>query len=105
VAGLSTRNYRRAVESVLEGYRIEKSSVSRQGNQLRVLCERRLEDLKLVVLMIDGIHLGGQVRVVALGDRGHCQFITGKVTIVARSLGNGFGGRCDSHRTWDLHGE
>jgi len=48
VAGLSTRNYLRAVESVLEGYGIEKSSVSRQFvaascNQLRVLCERRLE--------------------------------------------------------------
>ena len=72
VAGLSTRNYRRAVESVVEGYGIEKSSVSRQfveasGNQLRALCERRLEDLNLVVLMIDGIHLGGQVLVVALG--------------------------------------
>jgi hypothetical protein len=41
VAGLSMRNYRRAVESVLEGYGIEKSSVSRQFvaagcNQLRV---------------------------------------------------------------------
>jgi putative transposase len=72
VAGLSTRNYRRAVESVVEGYGIEKSSVSRQfveasSNQLRVLCERRLEDLNLVVLMIDGIHFGGQVLVVALG--------------------------------------
>src|SRR5258708_36930205 len=72
VAGLSTRNYRRAVESVLEGYGIEKSSVSGQfvaasSNQLRVLCERRLEDLNLVVLMIDGIHFGGQVLVVALG--------------------------------------
>ena len=72
VAGLSTRNYRRAMESVLEGYGIEKSSVSRQFvaascNQLRVLCERRLEDLNLVVLMIDGIHFGGQVLVVALG--------------------------------------
>jgi transposase-like protein len=72
VAGLSTRNYRRAVESVLEGYGIEKSSVSRQfvaasGNELRALCERRLEDLNLVVLMIDGIHFGGQVLVVALG--------------------------------------
>src|SRR5215475_11138222 len=48
---------------------IEKSSVSRQfvaasSNQLRVLCERRLEDLNLVVLMIDGIHFGGQVLVV-----------------------------------------
>src|SRR6202521_5543386 len=58
VAGLSTRNYRRAVESVLEGYGIEKSSVSRQfvaasSNQLRVLCERRSEDLNLVVLMIE----------------------------------------------------
>ncbi len=30
VAGHSTRNYRRAVESVVEGYGIEKSSVSRQ---------------------------------------------------------------------------
>src|SRR5580658_6256745 len=44
VAGLSTRNYRRAVESVVEGYGIAKSSVSRQfvaasSNQLRVLCE------------------------------------------------------------------
>ena len=70
VAGLSTRNYWRAVE-VLEGG-IEKSTVSRQFvaascNQLRVLCERRLEDLNLVVLMIDGIHFGGQVLVVALG--------------------------------------
>jgi putative transposase len=51
VAGLSTRNYRRAVESVVESYGIEKSSVSRQvveasSNQLRALCERRLEDLK-----------------------------------------------------------
>ena len=72
VAGLSTRNYRRAVERVVEGYGIEKSSVSRQfvaasSNQLRSLCERRLEDLHLVVLMIDGIHFGGQVLVVALG--------------------------------------
>jgi putative transposase len=72
VAGLSTRNYGRAVDSVLEGYGIAKSSVSRQfvaasSNQLRVLCERRLEDLNLVVIMIDGIHFGGQVLVVALG--------------------------------------
>ena len=52
VAGLSTRNYRRAVESVVQGYGIEKSSVSRQfveasSNQLRALCERRLEDARI----------------------------------------------------------
>src|SRR5260370_13367821 len=72
VAGLSTRNYRRAVESVLEGYGIEKSSVSRQfvaasSNQLRVLCERRLEDLNLVGLIIHGIHFGGQRLCAGLG--------------------------------------
>ena len=41
--------------------------VAASSNQLRVLCERRLEDLNLVVLMIDGIHSGGQVLVVGLG--------------------------------------
>jgi len=72
VAGLSTRNYRRAVESVLEGYGIEKSSVSRQfvaasGNQLRVLCERRLEDLNLVVLVVAlGIAEGGEKHVLGV---------------------------------------
>ena len=48
------------VESVLEGG-IEKSGVSRQffaasSNPRGGLRERRLEDLHLVVLMIDGIH-------------------------------------------------
>ncbi len=47
VAGLTTRNYRRAVQSVVDGYGIEKSSVS--------------------PILIDGIHLGKQVLVVALG--------------------------------------
>src|SRR2546425_10705254 len=36
-------------------------------NQVRVLWEGRLEGLNLAVLMIDGIHFGGQVLVVALG--------------------------------------
>src|SRR5262249_55185045 len=63
VAGLSTRNYRRAVESVVEGYGIEKSSVSRQfveasSNQLRALCERRLVAL--------GIAEGGEKHVLGV---------------------------------------
>src|ERR1700741_5471713 len=57
VAGVSTRNYGRAVDSILEGDGIAKSSVSRQfvaasSNQLRVLCERCVEQLTLVVIMI-----------------------------------------------------
>jgi putative transposase len=72
LAGLTTRNYRRAVESVLDGYGIEKSSVSREfvqasAAQLKELCERRLDALELVALLIDGKEVGGQTVVVALG--------------------------------------
>ena len=72
VAGLSTRNYRRAVQSVVEGYGIEKSSVSREfvqasAAQLEQLCEKKLDGLDLVAILIDGIHVGKQVLVVALG--------------------------------------
>ena len=72
VAGLTSRNYHRAVQSVLEGYGIEKSSVSRQfvaasAAELKKLCEKKLDDLDLVAILIDGIHLGQQVLVVALG--------------------------------------
>jgi transposase-like protein len=72
VCGLSTRKYRRAVESVLSGYGIRKSSVSRHfvratAEQLRALCERRLEDLNLVALLIDGIEFAGQTLIIALG--------------------------------------
>ena len=34
---------------------------------MQELCERRLEKLDFVALLIDGIHMGGQVLVVALG--------------------------------------
>jgi putative transposase len=72
LAGLSTRNYRRAVESLLDGYGIEKSSVSRQfvqasAGQLQKLCERKLEELELVAILIDSKEVGGQTLVVALG--------------------------------------
>jgi putative transposase len=72
VCGLSTRKYRRAVQSVLSGYGIRKSSVSRHfvwatANQLRALCEKKLEELNLVAILIDGIEFAGQVLIVALG--------------------------------------
>ncbi len=72
VAGLTSRSYHRAVESVLDGYGIEKSSVSREfvvasAAQLKKLCEKKLDGLDLVAILIDGIHLGKQVLVVALG--------------------------------------
>jgi putative transposase len=78
VCGLSSRQYGRAVESVLAGYGIARSSVSRHfiratASELASLCERRLENLKLVAIMIDGIEFAGQVMIVALGldEEGH----------------------------------
>ena len=72
VAGLTSRNYHRAVHGVLSGYGIEKSSVSREfvqasAAQLKELCEKKLGALDLVAILIDGIHFGKQVLVVALG--------------------------------------
>lgn len=72
VAGLTSRNYQRAVQSVLDGYGIRKSSVSREfvqasAAQLKKLCERNLAELDLLAILIDGIHFGKQVLVVALG--------------------------------------
>jgi transposase-like protein len=72
VCGLSTRKYRRAVQAVLDGYGIRKSSVSRHfvratAQQLQALCEKKLGELDLVALLIDGIEFAGQTLIVALG--------------------------------------
>jgi transposase-like protein len=72
VCGLSTRKYRRAVQATLDGYGIRKSSVSRHfvratAEQLHALCEKKLEELNLVALLIDGIEFKGQTLIVALG--------------------------------------
>jgi transposase-like protein len=72
VCGLSTRKYRRAVQAVLDGYGIRKSSVSRHlvratAEQLRALCEKHLAELDLVAVLIDGIEFAGQTLIIALG--------------------------------------
>jgi transposase-like protein len=77
LAGVSTRQYRRAREPV--GERIEtnarstsKSAVSRTfvqrtRDQLWNLMNRPLADLRLAVMMLDGIELHGRTNIVALG--------------------------------------
>ena len=60
------------MQSVVDGYGIEKSSVSREfvaasAAQLKELCEKELQGLDLAAILIDGMHLGKQVLVVALG--------------------------------------
>ena len=77
LAGVSTRRYRSTAEPV--GSEVEqrarstsKSSVSRllverTRRALGELMSRRLEDVRLAVMMIDGLELQGRTNVVALG--------------------------------------
>jgi len=77
LAGVSTRRYRRTQEPV--GEKVEqqarstsRSSVSRTFIErtraaLRELMSRRLDDVRLAVMMIDGIELGERTNVVCLG--------------------------------------
>jgi putative transposase len=77
LAGVSTRRYRRLQEPV--GEQVEaaarstsKSAVSRQfiartRENLELLMSRRLDDVRLAALMLDGIDLKGRTNVVALG--------------------------------------
>jgi putative transposase len=67
----STRDYAGAIEDCLEGYGIDKSSVSRHWKaateqELHKLCSRGIPQ-RLVALLIDGKHLRRDCAVVALG--------------------------------------
>ncbi len=77
LAGVSTRRYRRTQEPVGSGVEqaarsTSKSSVSRAfvertRQALGELMGRRLDDVRLAVLMLDGIELRGRTNIVALG--------------------------------------
>lgn len=73
IHGISTRKYERAIERFTEGYGIKKSSISRSfipaaRKALKELCERRIDSLgRMVVLMLDGQHFAGECVMVALG--------------------------------------
>jgi putative transposase len=77
LCGVSTRRYERTREPVGEDVEAEarstsKSAVSREfvtrtRENLEALMSRRLDDVRLAVLMVDGIELKGRSNVVALG--------------------------------------
>jgi transposase-like protein len=77
LAGVSTRRFTRTREPVGEAVTeaersTSKSAVSREfvartGEQLKALMSRRLDDVRLAALMLDGIELKGRCCVVALG--------------------------------------
>jgi len=70
--GISTRNYEPSIRAVCQGYGVKKSSVSRRfmgacRKALDELFSRRLDDLGICVLFIDGIERGGKCLIIALG--------------------------------------
>jgi len=69
ISGISTRNYQKIVPQMAETVGVSKSAVSREFIQaseqtLKQLCERRFEDVDIMVVYIDGLRFG-QVHVIA----------------------------------------
>jgi putative transposase len=69
---VSCRDYGGAIEEMCDGYGIDKSSVSRKwqaasAKQLSALMERRLDDLDIGVILLDGKEFGDTTIITALG--------------------------------------
>ena len=69
---VSARDYEGTIDALCDGYSVKKSSVSRRwkaasSKELEKLMERRLEDLDLFAVMLDGIHLAEYTLIVAIG--------------------------------------
>ena len=77
LAGVSTRRYRRTQEPVGEGVEtkarstsksaVSRTFVERTREALGELMSRQLGDLRLAVMMLDGLELKGRTMIVALG--------------------------------------
>jgi len=72
LVGVSTRNYERAVGDFVEGYGLQRSSISRHfvaasAQKVAELCARPVGELGLVALLLDGKEYAGHTFVVALG--------------------------------------
>jgi putative transposase len=99
--GLSTRTYGRAVREFAEAYGLEKSAISEHfieasREKLKAMMERRLDKLRLCVLLIDATPFAGQQMVAALGISqdgrktilGIRQGATENATVVGELLGD-----------------
>ncbi len=70
--GVSTRQYRGVIPEMADTVGVSKSSVSRQmieasEAEVEVLLSRRLEELKLVIIYVDGMRFGDHVMIGAVG--------------------------------------
>lgn len=72
LAGVPTRDYSKLLERQLSKHGISKSSISRKALtatkvQVDEFLQRRFDDLSLVVLIIDGIHVGKRHLIACIG--------------------------------------
>ena len=70
--GVSTRQYRAVLPEMAETVGVSRSNVSREAieaseEELRRLCERRLDELDLLILYLDGVIFGEHHVLVAVG--------------------------------------
>jgi len=70
--GVSTRQYRNVLPEMAETVGVSKSSVSAEAieageEQLRQLCERRFDDLDILVIYLDGLVFGSRHQLAAVG--------------------------------------
>ena len=83
MSGISTRNYQKIIPEMAETVGVSKSGVSRefieQSEQtLKELCERRFEDVDVLVVYIDGLRFGQVHVIAALGvDSGGYKHVLG----------------------------
>ena len=72
LCGVSTRKYARVIPKMAETVGVSKSSVSREfveasEAELTALCERRFDEVDILIIYIDGIVLGGHHVIAAVG--------------------------------------
>jgi transposase-like protein len=81
--GVSTRNYKAILPEMAETVGVSKSQISREfitasEEQMKSLCERRFDDVDILVVYLDGIQFGDCHVIVALGvDSGGCKHVLG----------------------------
>jgi transposase-like protein len=81
--GVRTRNYQEVVPKMAERCGVSRSAVSRQLQQasaeaLQELCERRFDEIDLLVIYLDGKDFGGHQVVSAIGvDAAGCKHVLG----------------------------
>jgi putative transposase len=76
--GVSTRNYRAVIPDMADTVGVSRSSVSRQMQEaseaeLKELLERRFDQVKLLIIYLDGLQFGDHVLIGAVGvdEQGH----------------------------------